>query len=122
MSPVVYLNGSGTCLVGRTQLLFMGQLSSIGRLDFGVPQGSVLGPSPFPAVYCRAAGFGAEHGLYHPSHLVAVHGSVIIHRSTGFRRSAGFGAEHGLYHQSGDGPDIVNAIETIVDHGLVGNF
>ena len=34
-----------TFLVGRTQqVLYMGRLSSIGRLDFGVPQGSVLGP------------------------------------------------------------------------------
>ena len=42
--------------VGRTQqVLYMGRLSSIGRLDFGVPQGSVLGLlAPFPAVHCWA--------------------------------------------------------------------
>ena len=37
-----------TFLVGRTQqVLYMGRLSSIGRLDFGVSQGSVLGPLLF---------------------------------------------------------------------------
>ena len=37
-----------TFLVDRTQqVLYMGRLSSIGRLDFGVPQGSVSRPSPF---------------------------------------------------------------------------
>ena len=37
-----------TFLVGRTQqVLYKGRLSSIGRLDFGVSQGSVLGPLLF---------------------------------------------------------------------------
>ena len=38
-----------TFLVDRTQqVLYMGQLSSTGQLNFGIPKGSVFGPLLFP--------------------------------------------------------------------------